>query len=221
MPIELKHELVLLCEGLADQKFFRALMTVRKDFPPFDMLEPNNELSGAGGFQKMLVAIRGDRKGFSRIKGVLVVVDSASDPAQTFAAVRAQIAAAGYPVPSAPLELAPAANGHPAIMVMLLPSEREQGGLETLCVRELSSRIPWVTECVDQFLKCGESTAHGWSPEKKDKARYHCMIAATNEDDPSRAVSYAFKTPPVINVAADCFDAVEQRLRVFCAAVAP
>jgi len=71
---------------------------------------------------------------------------------------------------------------------------------------------------VEAFLKCGESTAHELQAEKKDKARYHCMVALTYPDDPSRAVSMAFKEPPnpLISVESRCFADVERRLRRFC-----
>jgi hypothetical protein len=218
MPVELKEELVLLCEGPADQNCFRKLLEKRQDIPRFSMLDPKQHW-GVSGFERSLTAIKGDRHAFLRLKGVLIVADSGDSPDDAFNQIKKQIISAqGYPVPSKPMEVAARINDHPAIAVMLLPDENTPGGLETLCVREMLERNPWAAECVETFLECGESTAHELPPEKKDKARYHCMVALTYPEDPSRAVSMAFKEPPnpLISVESQCFADVERRLRKFC-----
>lgn len=221
MPIELKENLVLLCEGDADKNFFRKLVQKRDQLPKFDIPFPFENLGGKDAFAKMLRAIRGDRHGFARVRGVLIVADSADDPVVSFQTICDQIRqAGGYGVPTAPLEAAPGTLGHPPVAIMLLPDETTPGGLETLCIQEIAPKSPWIIPCVDQFLRCEQIQAHAWPPEKLDKARYHSMVAALNRDDPGRALSYAFKDPqPLIAVEAACFNDVELRLRNFSAAV--
>lgn len=217
MPIELKYEYVILCEGLADQNFLRKIGEHRVGLPAFDML-PAHEHHGSGNFDRMLTALRGDRLAFAKLKGVLIVADSHDNPDVTFRVIQDQIRRVGqYPVPAHKMEIAPRTADHPAVCVMLLPDENNPGGLETLCVRYLT-RQPheWINQCVDAFLRCERIDAHTWGPETLDKARYECMVAATNRDDPSKAVSYAFKDPnPLVSVTHDCFDDVERRLRLF------
>jgi hypothetical protein len=62
--------------------------------------------------------------------------------------------------------------------------------------------------------------------EKIDKARYHCLVAAINRDDPSKAVSYAFRQPgatnakPLIDVRDPIFNDIARGVKEFCDALA-
>ena len=228
-PIRLKHPLVLLCEGAADQNFFRRLIERRTGYPPFNFLEPRDH-HGVTAFGSMLRAIQGDQKGFSRLRGVLILADSAGNPQATFRRICRQVRCAGaFPVPTAPRVTAPpdpgANPGMPAVCIMLLPTDAQPGGLETLCVEVLLKRYPWAQDCVKSYLRCGQSGAGNWPAEKLDKARYHCLVAAIHRDDPSRAVSNAFgrsdgdRRPALIDVTDSVFDEIAQRVRDFCAAV--
>jgi len=104
---------------------------------------------------------------------------------------------------------------------MLLPDEKTPGALETLLVRDITEKAPWVTVCVEQFLRCEKIEAHAWPAEKRDKARFHSLVAVLNRDDPSRAASQAFRDPtPLIAVDAPCFDDVEKRVMSFWQSIA-
>jgi hypothetical protein len=221
MPLTLKSEFVLLCEGGADRQFFRKLTEKRAGLAKFDFPFPTDKLHGNGAFGGMLMALRGDRVGFARLKGVLVVADSTDDPPVLFKLICDQIRlVGGFGVPSKLLEIA-RAPGQPAIAIMLLPDESTPGALETLLAREITEKSPWITPCVDQFLRCDKVEAHAWPAEKRDKARFHSMVAALNREDPSRAATYVFKDPdPFVAIEAPCFDDVEKRLKEFCADVA-
>jgi hypothetical protein len=89
MALVLKEELVLCCEGEADRQFIRKLIENR-GLRPFDMPFPTNQLHGNKAFGGMLEAIRGDKANFPRIKGVLIVADSADDPATLFTDICSQ-----------------------------------------------------------------------------------------------------------------------------------
>jgi hypothetical protein len=220
MPLRLEAELVLLCEGEADRQFFRKLVEKRSGFPKFDIPFPNGQLYGNSAFGRMLEAIRGNKIAFARIRGVLIVADSTDDPGKVFELVRNQIqAVGGYGVPSKISEVA-SATDYPGVEIMLLPNENTPGALETLLAQEITDREPWVSLCLDQFLRCDKIEAHSWPAERRDKARFHSLVAALHQEDPSRAASYAFKDPsPLIRVEASCFDDVERRLRDFCRAI--
>ena len=220
MPISLKESFVILSEGDADKAFIEKLMEQRGNFPAFDFPYPNQQFHGNTAFGNMLSSLRGDPIGFARLRGILIVADSADDPAKTFKSISSQIAAAGgYGVPKRLLELASYSGAGPAIAVTLIPDDGDPGSLESLFVKDIVGRHDWIDKCVDTFLGCGNSKALGWSPEKLSKARFHSMIAAIHEDDPSRAASKVFRDPPVIDISAPCFNNLEKRIRDFCAAV--
>lgn len=218
--LPLKEELVLLSEGDADKEFLRAIITTKGSFPGFDFPFPNKRFHGRNAFGQMLHALRGDPTGFAKLKGVLIVGDSANDPAATFNDIADQIKnASGFSVPPKPLQIGPATADHPAIAVMLLPNETTPGSLESLYLEELITRNKWLKGCLDQFLSCGQSQASTWSPEKLAKAKFASAVAAIHEEDPSRAASKVFRSPSVIDITADCYRSVEDRIRTFCANV--
>jgi hypothetical protein len=220
MPLELTKDLVLCCEGKADREFIRKMTAKRAGLPQFDMPFPTDNLHGNAAFGGMLQAIRGNRVHFPRIKGVLIVADSTECPETLFQDICAQIRGiGGYGIPSELLDVG-RADDHPAVAVMTLPDEKTPGALETLLAEEMTAKAPWIAACVDAFLHCDKVDAHCWPVEKRDKARFHSMVAALNRDDPSKAASKAFKDPtPLIDVEAPCFNDVERRIRNFCAAV--
>jgi len=192
----------------------------RVGLPKFDLPFPTDRLHGNRAFGGMLQAIRGNRIHFPRIKGVLIVADSTECPDTLFQDICAQIReVGGYGIPSELLDVGRAVD-HPDVAVMTLPDEKTPGALETLLAEEMTAKASWIAACVDAFLRCDKVDAHGWPAEKRDKARFHSMVAVLNRDDPSRAASTAFKDPkPLIAVEAPCFNDVERRIRDFCAAV--
>jgi hypothetical protein len=136
MPLTLKEEVVLCCEGDADRQFFRKLTEKRNGLPKFDMPFPTEKLYGNAAFGGMLEAIRGDRANFPKIKGILIVADSTANPKTLFDDICKQIRnVGGYGIPSKLLEVANSAS-HPHLAVMTLPDEQTPGGLETLLARE-------------------------------------------------------------------------------------
>ncbi|MGC9261039.1 MAG: DUF3226 domain-containing protein [Phycisphaerae bacterium] len=227
--IRLEHPLILLCEGAADQNFFKEMIEKRAGYPHFNYLNPT-EHYGATNFEAMLKAIQGDQKSFSRLKGILILADSATDPQKTFKNICDQVRRAGaFPVPTAPGQTAlpdPNVNkGMPAVCIMLLPTDTQPGALETLCVKVLLKQYPWAQDCLNSYLKCDKIDAHNWPAEKLDKARYHCLVAAIHRDDPSKAVSNAFRAmgggskPPLIDVTDPIFDETALRINEFCGAL--
>ena len=219
MPLVLKEAFALCCEGKADQQFFRKLIA-KRGLPAFDLPFPTDNLHGNRAFGGMLLALRADKINFPRLKGVLILADSADDPKTLFADICRQIReVGGYGVPAKLLDIARSAD-HPALAVMTLPDEATAGALETLLAREIEAKEGWVGKCVDSFLKCDKIEAHGWPPEKRDKARFHSIVAALNREDPSKSASTSFKEPtPLISVEAKCFDEVANKVKAFCASV--
>jgi len=218
--VTLNEELVLLSEGVADKVFLERIVTARGNFPKFDFPFPNDKFYGNAAFGNMLHALRGDPTGFAKLKGVLIVGDSGDKPEDAFKNIVDQIrAVGGFGVPTEPLKIGPQTAGHPAVAVMLLPDEKTPGSLESLYVEELNARHDWLEVCVNNFLACGAGKPLTWSAEKIAKAKFASGVAATHEDDPSRAAAWVFRSPPVIDVAAACYESVEDRIRDFCVAL--
>jgi hypothetical protein len=232
MAIALKEELVLLCEGTADKAFFKTLIRERQNMPRFDIPFPESRedlgdgkspLGGRDNIDRMLRDIRVPI-GFRKIKGILIAVDSANSPAATFDFVCGKIRQApGYSVPAALSAPSLRSDTSPSIGIICVPDNDRPGGIETLYAEEIESTRPWIIECIMAFLSCGEIKALEWSSEKKDKARFHSMIAALHENDPSRSASMIWKqrdgAPLLMNIHAQCFDRIASRLRDFAAIV--
>ena len=116
--------------------------------------------------------------------------------------------------------------GMPPVYITLLPTDSTPGCLETLCVEVLLKQYPWAEACLKKYLTCDQIEASNWPAEKLDKARYHCLVAALHRDDPSKAVSSAFRQPkgttakPLIDVMDPIFDDIAKRIKDFCDALA-
>src|SRR6266571_8440526 len=197
-PVAIENEITILCEGAADQNFIRRLIAVRGGFPSIDFLPPHR-FHGRDGFKDMLIAIKGTGVSFERLKGILIVADSHNKPQGTLKHIQKQIQAVpNFSVPAGLGTLSAATEGHPPIAIALLPDEETAGALESLFAKELEMLNPWITECVNAFLKCDQIKAHGWPAEKHAKARYHSMVAALHKADPSRSASTTFTNKPPV-----------------------
>lgn len=219
MAITLKEELIILCEGAADVEFFKALVSERQNMPRFDILS----LEGRDKIDGMLKAIRAPIT-FPNVKGIVIAIDSRDNPEDTFREACDKIRQAGnYSIP--PALSMPSATGQncPPITIICIPGDARQGGIETLYVDEIESKRGWIRACVDGFFSCGGIAALSWSAEKLGKARFHSMVAALYEIDPSRAASYIWKqrdaAPLLMDIHAPCFDGIAEFLRDFASAM--
>jgi hypothetical protein len=104
----------IVCEGRADEAFFRALIAARQ-LPEFDIkttgdADPNQR----GGIDKFGLLLQGIPSwgGFDQLTDILLIADNDESPADNFRRVRDQIAAVTpfgvpptkYTVPDKPLE---------------------------------------------------------------------------------------------------------------------
>ena len=232
---EFETSLVVLCEGLADKAFLRKVTATEElldcDFPwpvlpeeDYSEFPDAKKLHGIDSFGPMLEALdnflnlRPELR--DQLKGVLIVADARDEPEKTFEYVCRQVTAVGrFGVPTKPLEVAQSTDGRPALAVMLVPNNGI-GALETVCIEELSARIPEVYDAMKVYLSTEPIETCGWKAEKRDKSKLHCMIAATNESNPTMTLQWAFSGDnPIIDVTAACFDELRQNLRNFCEAV--
>ena len=232
---EFETSLVVLCEGLADKAFLRAItradelpncdipwpVLANDDYSAFPEAEKLYGIDSLGpmlGLLDKFLILRPELR--DQLKGVLIVVDARDEPETTFEYVCQQVTAVGrFGVPTEPLEVAQSTDGRPALAVMLIPNNGI-GALETVCIEELSARIPEVYNAMKIYLSTEPIETCKWKSEKRDKAKLHCMIVATNERNPTMTLQWAFSQDnPIIDVTAACFDELRQNLRSFCEAV--
>lgn len=229
-----EHRLVLLSEGQADRRLMEKLVLVRRlpkfDFPwpvygDEDANDTAAKLYGAGKFVDMLLALNGDfalnPELREQIRGVLIVADAKDCPKKTFDDICDQIKRAGkFSIPTRQGEIATGEEGHPAIGVILLPGDGKPGSLETLYVRALSARHRSAARCVEAFLSCGNIDITGWNVEKQAKARFQCLVAATNREDPSKSAAHALSLKRdgdrLIKMTQSSFTPAYKAIRQFC-----
>ncbi len=212
--------LAVLSEGAADATFLAKLAEARGKFPKFYVF-PHNDHHGAGAFGHMLMALKGNPRMFARLRGVLIVADCKDDPDDTFKGIRKQVRKVdGFRVPDELLKITEEPSDQPGVFVMLLPDEKTPGSLESLYASSILQKAAWREKCLSAYLSCDKSDVAKWSAEKQAKAKFHALVAASYEADPSRAASQVFrsKKDDLIDLKAKCFDDVEKRLRAFCEA---
>lgn len=231
---EYKTSLVMFCEGLADKNFLRQLITIR-GLPTFDypypvtkeddcISEKAKKLHSRDQFGNMLQALDSalDLKPELRnqLKGVLIVTDAGDDPSRSFRNVRNQITRVRhFGEPTEPMNIVRGNSGRPSISVMLLPQAGKRS-LETVCLREMKAKMRPVYDAMQIYLRTKPIKAIKWKSEKRDKARLRCMIAATNEKDPTVSLQWAFsENEPIIDVKAQCFRNIYKDIKKFCEAV--
>jgi hypothetical protein len=233
---EFQNNLVMLSEGLADRIFLQKLVQAR-GLPAFDFpwpVDPEHEEASEDAkklysFDKLgtmlktlddMIQFRPDLQ--QNLKGVLIVADAKDDPVNTLRELGRQITG-NFGIPTQQLTPFPSQNGRPNIGVMLIP-RTGRGSLETICVRAMYGKMPRVAWAMRRYLRTSPISVYKWKrAEKRSKAKYACLVAATNEDDPTRALRNAFSgkpgKPPLIDINALCFRSIANDIRTFCTTV--
>ncbi len=208
-------KLVLLGEGVADEKFFEKLIKERK-LPAF-LVE---HVRGRERFQARLEAlVPGTDFGLERISGVLVVADNDDEPQTRFNYVRSQLANVAWcEVPDRPRQIVRKENS-PAVAILMLPWDETPGALETLCLESMYEHYPEKAACLHAFFDC--AAIHQWAPSKQHKMRMQALLCTTCESDPNTPISHAFSRDPVlIHLNHTSFDRVAAYVHEFAEEVA-
>jgi hypothetical protein len=201
MPFSITKPFVILSEGPADQTLFSALLRARGisnvDAPTMSDLGVAG--GGVGRLGVGLNALSGDPSGWASLKGVLVIADSANTPAETFGLVCRKLRKDGPYKENGTVFVAPAGVGAvanqnfgPRIAIQTVPVGAP-GALENLCSAAIEGAKPWITQCVEAYLACGQFQVAQWNAEKQAKARLQCIIAALYKSDPNKGLQYLLK----------------------------
>jgi hypothetical protein len=224
MPFSITKEFVILCEGAADQVFFDRLLKERGiayvDVPRHEDLGRHYGWQGLG---RMLNGLAGDPAGYSKIKGVLLIADSADDPVERFEEICKKVSKDGpflkpngFMQPAAPYEIAKQAEGHPTISIFMVPQDTP-GALETLCVDAIVDKNPWLNDCINAYLSCGSLEVRNWPAEKRDKARMQCISAVLYREDPNKPLQHVLSaSPTIIDFSSSKFTPIVNAINGFC-----
>jgi len=186
---ELKSPLQLVCEGAADEVFFRRLLLTRQ-LAGIDVSCPKGKdgrCIGKSGFKGRLDAIQGLMKG--TLRGVLLVTDADTNPGVAFTDAVACLSGTGkYPIPGSVYEIAQGA-GMPSTAVAVIPAINRTGHLDSLildCMEDMyrNTLIP----CVDAFAQC--ANVEQWDESKRSKMRLRSLIAITYDKNPGLSLAY-------------------------------
>jgi hypothetical protein len=229
-PHRISEALLMLCEGGADNEFFRRLLRAYNlpkfafPFPPIGQEgAPGPPLYGRDGFINMLKTLNNyfdlDPSLATRTKGILIALDAANDASASFRHARGQIQAAGnFGIPSQAGEIANSQN-RPPVSIITVPLD-VPGSLESLCVEAVKQAHPEYANCMETFFECCPTDYSAWNPEGYDKARLRCLVAATYQPDPSRSTSLLFANrnaePPAIDIQNAVFKPLADAIQKFC-----
>jgi len=207
MPDELKTERLLLCEGIDDAAFLRALINHRA-LGGFDVVPVRDAggIAGVTGFRPALIGII-SVTGFAGIKHVGLVADGDTHYNVTLSTVRRQIEAANgdpdvagrYGVPAQAYQQA---NGNPRTTILMLPASNTAGAMETLLWPALGSNPAFNRAVGETEGACGTlgilQGANAWPPAQKAKAQVHAALALGHRKNPGISLSVLFRRNPNI-----------------------
>jgi hypothetical protein len=208
---------VILCEGGGDKNFFQQLIGAR-GLPDFYVTHPRQEIDpgGRGGFTSRLRSLR-LQPGFEQVTGIIVVSDNDADPNGSFGVVRSLIHDAEFKTPNHPARFI---AGRPAVAVLMVPAENENGQLETLCLQAIRDAWPIQFGCADTYAACAGIA--DWTVSKQEKAKVRALISHICRQDPNTSLSYLWhgNREEVIPLSHHCFNRLADFLDGFDAAVA-
>jgi hypothetical protein len=224
LAFQLTKKFVLICEGPADQIFFKNLFDRRK-IRNFDIPQHKN-IGGYYGWPSLgrtLRGLAGDPGGYAQLKGIVVIADSGDNITITFNRICRKLKEDGpfgtpsaFIKPNGPYQITRQPIGHPPISVMLIPESRS-GALETLCVESVLRQKVWLKGCVETYLSCKQLDALNWRAEKRDKAKMQCIIAGLYKKDPNKGLGHLFSVrPAIVNFRSTIFTPLVKQIQQFC-----
>ena len=161
-------------------RFFQQLIETH-GLADFQADWPKQADDPTGGYTKFGRYLRGIGVSSSFIANVRrIVVSGDHDDDESFERICRQLVAAGYKAPQAPKEFI-STEGKPDISILLLP-EDSTGCLETMCYTAACVKWPHIQTPLENYM--ASTPADTWRPNKRDKARIHCVLASTCEQRP-------------------------------------
>ena len=210
---------LILSEGDSDEQFFKYLVKIRKirNFRAYE--REQGEPKGVGSFALLLRKFSGIQTGSEKYKLIVVAADNDGDPEAKFRDVVRQIRKAQhFAVPSRPRKIA-RNRPHPAVAVLMVPWDGEEGNLETICYTAAQDERPEVAKCVSRFVKgTRRATGEHWEVSQLAKLHIRCLIASSCPTDPDTSLQYAWsglkgRPTNLVPLTHNCFDNIVKWLK--------
>jgi len=191
MPEQIDTPYQLVCEGKADEVFFRRLLLASGKVVNVSCPKPEPDgASGREAIRRRLVAFQSK---FDTITRVVVVIDSDDDPAgalglgqEEFRQANLANPAKQYPIPQAANVIA---DGNPQTAIVQVPNEVQRGCLDTLLLPSFEERYAGATlGCVHEFCQCVGDPARSYTFDSK--LRLRSLISATVFRNPGISLSF-------------------------------
>ena len=162
---------------------------------------------GFDDFRKFLNAFMA-LSGFSDIQSLGIVADAESRRSGREQAIREALSAKGLPSPTGPLQVA--SNSRLSVAYLVIPSDKDSGMLENLCLDSIADDIGM--PCVEYYFECIKHTSLAgpkdvWMP----KARLHAFLAS--RDRPGMRLGEAAEKG-IWDFDADVFDTLRRLLEI-------
>lgn len=211
MSWEFEKERFIICEGINDKHFLKAVIH-KRGLPSFQIRHAA-ECNGSktGGRDGFGLAIEGIEalSGFSDLKGIIIVTDN--DYENVVNDIQRKLETYGYIAPSNQNEIG-TFYGKP-VAIILIPDHDKLGNLETLCLPALYEKLPGAKECVKAYLDCTDAIR--WEKQHElCKAVVRSIIAGFYENDPYKGLGYLFRDIPSL-AEHTCFDGLVDILNHF------
>lgn len=209
---------LLLCEGIEDRSFLRALIGGR-NLGPFDVKTASDICgdAGKGAFSKALeyaVPITG----FGNIERIGIIADADNHYRKTFNDICDQIKKANensnvagrFSIPAAPYQLS---GGKPRIMIVLFPAQNRRGALDTLLWGAIQDMKIFAGKlhCIEESVDCAD--IRKWQKATLDKSRVRIALALSHKRSPAVSIRKIWlQYPDVIPIASEEFDEIAKAI---------
>lgn len=174
-----KSKIQLLVEGNDPRNFFEA-------FARHLAIDDKVQIQNFGGITQLRDFLEGlvGATGFREVVESLAIVrDAETSAAAAFQSVQSSLKNAALPVPNKPETRT---GTRPAVTVLILPGNDQQGMLETMLCESFADTPE--NDCIDTFFDCVEALPNA-SIKRPEKARAHAYL--TTKPDPHLSVGVA------------------------------
>lgn len=170
---------ILLVEGNDPRNFFEAFVR--------HLSIDNIQIQNFGGITQLRDFLEGlvGATGFRVVESIGIVRDAETSAESAFQSVQSSLKNAALPVPNRPERRTDAS---PAVTVLILPGNNQQGMLETLLCESFAGTPE--NDCIDAFFACVDALPNA-SIKRPEKARAHAYL--TTKSDPHLSVGVAAK----------------------------
>jgi hypothetical protein len=187
---------LILCEGIDDDAFLKALLIERK-LPKCHIVYTRTDRKRSGGNTKFglkLKALRASsERNFDVIKKIMIVSDNDKNHTTSFQAICNQINEHGFgPAPTAELE--PSVAPVP-ITIAMLPKNQEPGCLECVCIHAARRKKKIIAGHVDTFRDLVGGGGDDWEENRRGKMWLRSWLAVACEKDPFIPLQNVFADP--------------------------